>query len=101
MRTQHGTLITQNTELSKSAIALSQKLTAAEKAFRDHYIEGITTIRPLITEIMISMRTELDVSVDETWFRNVAEASDTELSGEYKRAIDNARQKVRQLSHPT
>lgn len=100
LRAQHGALITQNTELSRRAVTLSQELTTAEKAFRVHYIEGITTIRPLITEIMISMRTELDVTVDETWFRKIAEATDTELSGEYRRAIDNARQKVHQLSHP-
>ena len=88
MRQQFGNLNNHNIALTAKRQQKSQELTETDKAYRIKFIQGITDIRPLITEVMISIRTELDVSVDEEWYRAVSMATDAELSGEFRNLLE-------------
>lgn len=88
LKQQFSNLNNQNTGLVTKRQTRSQELAEADKAYRIKFIQGITDIRPLITEVMISIRTELDVSVDEEWYRAVSVATDEELSSEFRTILD-------------
>ena len=88
MRQQFSTLNDTNVTLMENRRLSEQALIDADKAYRKKFIQGIAEIRPLITEVMISIRSELDVSVDEEWYRAMSVATDTELSVEFRNLLD-------------
>lgn len=90
MRQQFGNLNTHNTTLIAKRQILNDELITLEKEYRNNYILGISHIRPFTTEMLLSIRVELDVSIDEDWYRKLSESVDSELRREFERVIEQS-----------
>lgn len=88
LQQQFVTLASQNTELSTKRVGLASDLVEAEKSYRNDYIRGAYQINPLVTEMMLSIRVELDVTVDEDWYRQVMGLTNDEMKQTFERVIE-------------
>lgn len=90
MRQQFGSLNNQNTALVATRATHSQELLQVEIDYRKKYIRGIASLRPITTEMMLSVRAELGVDIDEDWYRRLSEAQDKEMRQEFERVIEES-----------
>lgn len=89
---QFSQLNANNIEMSEKRKALYRQAKDAEKVYVTKYIQGVSKMRPLTTELILAIRTELDVTVDEKWFRELSISVDNEIRKVYEQVIERSHQ---------
>lgn len=87
LQTQFAQLNGQNMALVEKRKTCYSNVLNGQRLFQEHYVLGIERINPLMLDLLVAIREELDVAIDPGWYPDFVRAVQTEIADKTRKLI--------------